>query len=1079
MLDLESRWNNLAWPLKTQKTTQSDELDFYSPNGTLTIVGSAKQVLLEMDAMVGDNGAVSAVINGNNIDQSQRSINALINWENLQYPLLLSNNILPSYKSQKGAFTLIGNEENYNIKLSSDISTSVLSPAATEFIDGSINLLGSGTQTTFDLESFLITPSNNKGKTSQLMATGNAQFAKDFSTLNAELDIAGEDVNPALLVSDWPGNLDIDLQLEAKKVGDNISAAINKLGVDGQLREYPIELEAKALLNNAILDIQTLSLNSGGSLLEVDGQFSKELLNGRWNLVSQDLANVYPGAKGAVIADGNINGSLRAPIAKATIKANDVTIDTVSVDKLEALLDVDLSSQNSQNNIDISVKDLLLNNLAIDTVNAELIGSLNAHTLQLSADSAQGQFENTISGSYSSNDSNAQWQFFLEKLTLAPSQFNAWQLQNKTKGKVSLQGAQIEPLCIESENNSLCIDANASFADNATNTIDANLDIRQLDYQYFSPLLSDTIEINNAGISGNAKLSLFDNSLKSLDVALTTQKGTIQIPFIEPLEQEDTEQENLLSTLLSSDNTEDTEQATQWVSFLLDEGNIDIRLDNNQLDLNSNLPFDWFLGHKEAPKKSKASSEGNAKPDQGLSISLQTNGLDSAPLSEQALTGELKLNAYDLDPIIALIPQLAVVPSEQEKAFRANIDIGGNFNEPIVEGFIALDNLALTVIDAGITLSDIQSEISSNNTDLEFKAQLSSKPAKLSVPKDSTLAPGQLAIKGVAQLEEKLLLTMDIEGNQFQALNTTEAKAVISPLIKITADRDRVDVNGELNIPSALFAPNKIQSSAVSASADQIIVSDDPEELSGLPDLFADIRVQLGDDVKVESFGFKGDIKGAINAVVRPNSPTTGLGELNILNGEYRAYGQGLVIERGQILFTGGNIEQPGVDIKAQRNPAENLIVGIIAQGDIREPDFTLFSEPAMTQTEQLSWLILGKSFSESSSGEGNALSQLALSFGLSTGDDFLQNFNGQLGIDSIAIETGSGEAGAFSDNEQAALTLGKYLTPKLYLSYGIGLFEALDTIKLEYLINDSFKIATESSSAASGADIIYNIGSD
>jgi len=1076
---LDSKWNDLLWPIGQPK--QGGKIDFFSPQGALKIAGSAKQLLLEMDALVGENGSIDAMVKGNDLNLSERSIDALIEWENLQYPQV-SEESLARYISQKGRFTLKGNQADYQLKLNSDFSTSVLSstsqptksPIAAEFIEGKINLHGKGTQTSFDLESLSIKSINNGDQSSQLTGSGNAQFNKDFSVLAAQLNLQGENINPALLLSDWPGDLDITMQLDAEKNGDDLGVAINTLRIDGQLREYPLMAEAQARLNNQVLDIQSLSLISGDSVLDVAGRFAQDSLNGRWNLVSKNLANFYPDAKGAVTAFGELRGKLQAPIIKTQLKAEDIVIDTLSIDNVEALVDVDLSSQNSQSNIDIRVNDILANNFPIDTINAELVGSLDDHRLQLTTDTAQGQFENTLSGSYRSNKNNFEWQFLIEKLALVPSQFKPWQLENYTQGKVNPQGIQLEPLCIQSGRNAVCLDANAS---NAKNTIDANIDIRQLDYQYFSPLLGDAIAINSGGISGNAKLSLFNHSLTMVDLALTTQQGTIQIPFIESTEQENTESNNLLKGLLTS-NKEDTAQTTQWASFLLDQGNIEFKLNKNQLDLSAELPFAWALGNKAALTTNQVIK---ANSDQGLSLSLQTKGSADLPLNEQTLSGQLNLNAYDLDPIITLIPQLSSVPSEQDKAFRALMDIGGVVNEPQIKGSIALENLALTVKDAGITLSNIQSDITSTQAGLiDFNAEINSKPTKLSglTPRNA-LPVGQLAIKGAAQLKDKPALRMTIEANQFQLLNTTELQAVVSPLIYIKAVRERIDINGELNIPSALFAPNKIDSSAINASSDQVIVSDNPQDNPSLPDVYANVRVVLGDDVKVESFGFKGDINGAMTAVARPNSPTTGVGELNILNGEYRAYGQGLVIERGQILFSGGNIEQPGVDIKAKRNPAENLTVGIIAQGDIREPDFTLFSEPAMTQTEQLSWLILGKSFSESSGGEGNALSQLALSIGLSSGDDFLQNFNGQLGLDSIAIETGSGEAGAFSDNEQAALTLGKYLTPKLYLSYGIGLFDALDTIKLEYLINPTFKIATESSSAASGADIIYNIGSD
>lgn len=81
-----------------------------------------------------------------------------------------------------------------------------------------------------------------------------------------------------------------------------------------------------------------------------------------------------------------------------------------------------------------------------------------------------------------------------------------------------------------------------------------------------------------------------------------------------------------------------------------------------------------------------------------------------------------------------------------------------------------------------------------------------------------------------------------------------------------------------------------------------------------------------------------------------------------------------------------------------------------------------------------------------------------------------------KLGLDTIGIETGTGEAGAESDVNQAALVVGKYLTPRLYISYGVGLLESISTVKLRYRISDRWNFVTESSPIASGGDINYTI---
>jgi len=52
---------------------------------------------------------------------------------------------------------------------------------------------------------------------------------------------------------------------------------------------------------------------------------------------------------------------------------------------------------------------------------------------------------------------------------------------------------------------------------------------------------------------------------------------------------------------------------------------------------------------------------------------------------------------------------------------------------------------------------------------------------------------------------------------------------------------------------------------------------------------------------------------------------------------------------------------------------------------------------------------------------------------------------------------------------------LGKYLSPRLYVSYGVSLTESINTFKMRYTISDRWTIKTESGKEI-GADLVYTI---
>jgi translocation and assembly module TamB len=153
------------------------------------------------------------------------------------------------------------------------------------------------------------------------------------------------------------------------------------------------------------------------------------------------------------------------------------------------------------------------------------------------------------------------------------------------------------------------------------------------------------------------------------------------------------------------------------------------------------------------------------------------------------------------------------------------------------------------------------------------------------------------------------------------------------------------------------------------------------------------------------------------------------------------------------------------------RRPAEGIVVGARVRGTLKSPELTVFSQPTMPQQEQLSYLVLGRSLQSASASESSAMSRAALALGLKGGNFVSERINQNLGLDEFGIQTDPNKPAS-----EASFVIGKYLSPSLYVSYGIGIFEPVNTLKLRYTISRRWQLVTESSSEASGGDVIYNI---
>ena len=167
---------------------------------------------------------------------------------------------------------------------------------------------------------------------------------------------------------------------------------------------------------------------------------------------------------------------------------------------------------------------------------------------------------------------------------------------------------------------------------------------------------------------------------------------------------------------------------------------------------------------------------------------------------------------------------------------------------------------------------------------------------------------------------------------------------------------------------------------------------------------------------------------------------------------------------RGRLLFNNGPLNDPGIDLRAQK-VFPDVTAGVNVRGTLRAPRMTFFSEPAISQSQIVSLILAGGSLdSVQNSTKGSAARNDLLAQG---GAILAQQLGSRVGIEDVGIES--------NISNDTSLVLGKYLSPRLYVSYGISLAEAINTLKLRYTIGDRWTVKTESGKAKS-ADLVYTI---
>lgn len=423
------------------------------------------------------------------------------------------------------------------------------------------------------------------------------------------------------------------------------------------------------------------------------------------------------------------------------------------------------------------------------------------------------------------------------------------------------------------------------------------------------------------------------------------------------------------------------------------------------------------------------------------------------------LQGRLQVRIDDLGFLRIATDEIRDVKGRIE----GTMEWSGTMQQPRPRGDVRLEDGVLSLATPGIELTELRARIGNQTADGRLSLEASAKSDE-----------GTLRVQGVADiasLPPKIDLT--IRGENFQAADMAQARAWVSPKLELSVHGRRIDLRGDVEVPRAEITPPSFDS-GIGASSDQVIVTGEEEAAAAEAgmQLHADVRVILGRKVRFEGFGLNTRLEGSVRAIEQPGRPGSGRGEVRLVEGRYKAYGQELEIETGRLLFNGGPLTEPAIEIRAKRTPAEDIEVGVLVRGRLDKPEFSLFSTPAMPRERQLSWLVLGRSLETSGTGndERAMLASAALSLGLSGTDFLAQNLRGGLGLDDVSIGAEAGEQA-----EQARFTVGKYLSPKLYVSYGVGIFQPGQVFKLLYELGHGFKFSTESG-VHTGGDLLYTL---
>jgi len=455
-----------------------------------------------------------------------------------------------------------------------------------------------------------------------------------------------------------------------------------------------------------------------------------------------------------------------------------------------------------------------------------------------------------------------------------------------------------------------------------------------------------------------------------------------------------------------------------WEDWSLHEVDFDVSL--------AHLALDPFLGAATAPpivwESAEFSglytgSEGRLEADLG---SATAGDLELAvDLRGEGIGGEVHARSLRLAAFSDLVPEIRLLAGEVD----ADIEIGGSIRALEPRGVVS-------VRDAALRLARIDGELEAFNLSARID------PERVRVSGEGRLGGGDLGFEAFCCDGERLRGTLIGSRNRLRL--PVGLDAVISPSLEVELAPSRLQVTGSLAVHEGVFVHSALDEDGVAVSRDVERI-DTPDSQARRFDLELDLRTLIEPGFALRSRQLEASLSGDLRLSMRPRTPASLYGNLEVLGGELRAYGQALRLTEGSLGFV-GNPLNPDLGISAEREiRADKQRVGFRVRGTLEQPLFELYSEPQLSNDATLSYLLRGRGPDVGVSADGTAM---ALSLGASAVNQsgVLSSLNAIPGLSGVRL-------GAEGSDEDMAATISAYVGNRLYLSYGVGIYEPVNAL--------------------------------
>jgi len=390
-------------------------------------------------------------------------------------------------------------------------------------------------------------------------------------------------------------------------------------------------------------------------------------------------------------------------------------------------------------------------------------------------------------------------------------------------------------------------------------------------------------------------------------------------------------------------------------------------------------------------------------------------------------------------------------------AMRTSASVGGSIGAPDYSGEVRADEVSVRNRLLGVDLREGEARISLQGSQAHIQ-RFSLKGGE-----------GRLTVSGSADLGGTPGAQLRLEAERFRVLGRIDRQLTASGRATLGLGLEQIRLAGAFTVDEGLFDLSRADAPSldddVNVRRGAPVQADQPAEppRTRRPHQVA-VEIDLGKKLHVRGRGLDTTLEGKLRLGSQAGKLTVH-GKVEAAGGTYAAYGQKLEIERGELLFS-GEPDNPALDVLALR-PNIDLQVGVAIGGNLLSPRVRLYSGTEMSESDKLSWLVLGRASEGLGRTDTALLQRAAVALLAGEGEAPTDAMLRRLGIDEFSFSQREG------DVRETVISFGKQLSRRWYLGYERGVNTTTGTFQLIYRIAQRFTLRAQSGQENS-LDVIW-----